>query len=620
MTSITETNVRKNMMAITLESMRQWLPAAAVAVLAVILTYPAAGGLFIYTDNGMVSGKVSAQAAESSNPYGGPGGAPATWTPDRPPVSAYIYNLANARFGQQPFGYHIIQLGIHAANAVLMYILLLMIFRTAGRGKENPRREIYAAAIGAALFACHPATAGDASWISAQKEVTASFLSLASACVFFHDTIKKEQKVTVWLAISVVLYMAAVFADGKAALWPLLLAAQARFAVPAGASRAERLGRTAKLLPFLALGSLAAAVYFVKGGYGGPTGPGVFDLPASFHSAAGYFIRVFKPFYLSPAETWALPGAWNTASVAGAAVLAALALLCAVALIRRNLYLWCMAAVWAFAAIVPRMFEYRDFMTDTGPYLLTAAAALAAAAVITRISFGKTRSAFRAGAGAVLALALLMTLGFATRLHIGLFSKDLSFWKAASTHYPKEADAWKYLALAYSDNADIRNAESAMKVSISLKPDNAINRAEFGIVYLKWKNPGEAEREFAAAEAAAGNNSDIRGSLAYFYSQAAVLRYNNGDYAAADADLKKAIHLDLRLAVAHATRAAVLLKMRDYQNAFVEISIASELSPGNDQIRKSAALVAEAARKAKVPIITKGVTDKFFEQLNKSGM
>ncbi len=154
---------------------KPWQIAAVCLVLAVVTAFSFQGvrgnGFLTYDDddyvldNLQVHQGVNAQSIEwafttfhSSNWH------PLTW------ISHMVdWNL----YGKDPGGHHMTNVLIHAANAVLLFLLLLYMTGFLGRS-----------AIVAALFALHPAHVESVAWIAERKDVLCAFFCFATMLGF----------------------------------------------------------------------------------------------------------------------------------------------------------------------------------------------------------------------------------------------------------------------------------------------------------------------------------------------------------------------------------------------------------------------------------------------------
>ena len=89
------------------------------------------------------------------------------------PGRTFTYALNYALGGTDPFGYHLLNLLLHAANSVLTFLLLRSIL---GR--------VDASFLGAMLFAVHPVQTASVAYISGRKDLLAGFFVLLASILY----------------------------------------------------------------------------------------------------------------------------------------------------------------------------------------------------------------------------------------------------------------------------------------------------------------------------------------------------------------------------------------------------------------------------------------------------
>ncbi len=94
------------------------------------------------------------------------------------PVSWLTFALDFKMWGAQPFGYHLTNLLLHAANAVLFFFVSLRLLALAGAIPE--RRRFLAAAAAALLFSLHPLRVESVAWITERRDVLSAFFFLGA--------------------------------------------------------------------------------------------------------------------------------------------------------------------------------------------------------------------------------------------------------------------------------------------------------------------------------------------------------------------------------------------------------------------------------------------------------
>ena len=124
-----------------------------------------------------------------------------------------LVNFANHHLlGNSTFGYHIVNLGFHALNSILIYLLIFLLFK----------RELLAF-LSALFFSAHPIHTNSVVWISGRTDMVACFFVLLTLILFF----KRKDHAGAWRSIlsagALLSYLLALFAKEMALALPLFL-------------------------------------------------------------------------------------------------------------------------------------------------------------------------------------------------------------------------------------------------------------------------------------------------------------------------------------------------------------------------------------------------------------
>jgi hypothetical protein len=113
------------------------------------------------------------------------------------PMVWMSYMLDTSLFGTGPWGYHLTNVVLHAANAVL---LLLVLQRASG--------SLWRSALAAALWAVHPLRVESVAWVTERKDVLAGFFAFATLYAYVRYAQSARRG---WLAAAVVGYCLSLF-------------------------------------------------------------------------------------------------------------------------------------------------------------------------------------------------------------------------------------------------------------------------------------------------------------------------------------------------------------------------------------------------------------------------
>ncbi len=151
------------------------------------------------------------------NPVLKPGGLLKTWIPSKNPYINYwpatftIYWLENQLWGLRPLGFHLVNIGVHAISALLVWRILRQL-RMPG------------ALLAAAIFALHPVNVEAVAWVAQLKTVLSMMLALLSVLLYLAN----EQQPRLWrYLLAIAAFALSGLAKGEALPLPVVLLALA---------------------------------------------------------------------------------------------------------------------------------------------------------------------------------------------------------------------------------------------------------------------------------------------------------------------------------------------------------------------------------------------------------
>jgi protein O-mannosyl-transferase len=155
------------------------------------------------------------------------------------PLVYTTYRLEYALWGLDPFGYHLVNVLLHAANALLLWRLLAALKLPGGP-------------IAAALFALHPVHVESVAWITERKNVLSGLMFLASLIAWVRHTDGTGRR-SYWLSLAA--YQLGLFAKTTVCILPaaLVLSLWVR-------GRPVDRRRWLEIAPFVGLGILAGVI------------------------------------------------------------------------------------------------------------------------------------------------------------------------------------------------------------------------------------------------------------------------------------------------------------------------------------------------------------------------
>jgi tetratricopeptide (TPR) repeat protein len=486
------------------------------------------------------------------------------------PLTMATFVLNYVAGGQDPFGYHLVNVAIHVLNTLILYAAALAIMRSFGIAQSHT-----AALAVALLFACHPINTQPVNYISGRSTLLAGGFSLLCILLYMcarepaafhseplirgHDAAScprikgnrrrfvgseaKNLRKTVLLLGSLAAYLCALLSKEEAVAVPGLLALYevCRFRLQIDK---ERLRQTAiALAPFVALtaGFMVFVIHIL--GVIGDTqqARGLWEnLFVQAKALFIYFRLIAFPTNLS-IDHVVTTAASLLEPISLAAVIAAVALFAGSLFLIRSLPIVSLGLWWFVLALAPSstlvalklvVNEQRMYLPAVGIMLIAGSAFCAA---LERVSTGGRngwRNAFICGFSAVLIVLSALTVHRNTQ-----WRDPLSLWESALEEYPESARANTQVANIYLATGRLEDALEAAKRAVKAAPDTPETRIALANAYTRSGFQQEALIEARAAVSLNAASPDAQTTLGVIYARL-------GRYEEAEAAWARALELD----------------------------------------------------------------------------
>lgn len=406
------------------------------------------------------------------------------------PLTLLSHALDYQLFGLNPAGHHLVNLLLHAANTVLLFLILS---RMSGA--------LWRSAFTAGIFGLHPLQVESVVWISSRKGLLATLFAFLALLAYERyrrsPAFRTSLPVFLFLAVSllakqsfVAFPLLVLFLDW----WPL-----GRIEPGAALRSGARLVWEKIPLILLALAGCAVAMYAQR--HGGAVAPletwgALQRLLTGLAGYAGYLDKALFPRELS--LLYPLPKAlpWAKAALGGGLLLGGLGL--GFALRRRAPYiltgwLWFIVALLPVAGFVQ---IGNQSMADRYMYVPLVGLALIAAwgvpAALPELA-GKKR--LLAGAS----LAVLLLLGGATHIQTLWWENSLSLYRRTLAVTPDNFFIENCLALELRSQGDLNGAVEAFRKSIRINPRFKGAQLDLGYLLFGQKRYAEAAELYEKA-------------------------------------------------------------------------------------------------------------------------
>ncbi len=226
------------------------------------------------------------------------------------PLSWLTHGLVYTVWGVDPFGYHLVNLLLHAASGVACYFLIAALLRrSSGRVPRNDVPVCVAAAAGALFFAIHPLRVEAVAWATERQEVLSALWLLLALLTYFRMQAELEDRQggnwRLWYVLSLGCFALSLLSKATGMMLPIVLLALdiyplRRFAAQIGQSIPVLIEK----VPYAALALTAAAVALYaknRAGMADMATHGVVErMMQGAYGLTFYLWKTIAPFRLSP--------------------------------------------------------------------------------------------------------------------------------------------------------------------------------------------------------------------------------------------------------------------------------------------------------------------------------
>lgn len=463
------------------------------------------------------------------------------------PLTWLSHMLDASLFGPNPGAEHLVNVLFHAANALLLFLLLYL-----------ATKKLWPAAFVAALFAWHPLHVESVAWISERKDVLSTFFGLLALLAYVryaNESNVQNSKSKTWYVLALALFALGLMAKPMLVtlpfvmllldIWPLARSGALPAATMADeANNPSRLktfaGLLAEKVPFFFLTLLSCVITFLAQRSEAvvsleqrPLGLRVENALVAY---AEYLAKTFWPAHL--AVIYPLPQDIPTWQIGGAA--AVLLAISALAWLTRKRGPYCIIGwLWFLGTLVPVI----GLVQVGGQALADRYTYFPLIGIFIVIAYGAADlRRFRVPIVAT-STAAALTLGAC--LYLTWF--QIGFWQ----------DSVKLFGHA-----------------IEITKNNAIAHINLGVALEQDNNPDGARSEYLKAIGIDPNRFQAHNNLANLLASAGAREDAQKEY-------QEALRLDPKAAMAHLNYGTLLSEMGRFDDAMREYDEAARLAPGD---------------------------------------
>jgi tetratricopeptide (TPR) repeat protein len=363
-------------------------------------------------------------------------------------LTFFTFYLNHLFGGDDPSGYHLVNVGIHIANAVLLYWLLARF------------AEPWIALAAAGVFLVHPVQSEPVLYVYERSTLLACFFSLLALIALV-----KERR---WLAV--VMFLCAFESKESAIAVPLVV-------VLSGArvgrnERGLKPATTYLVAGILAVAALAILMYRHEATVG--IGAAAQINPLRYLLTETRVVFTYLRLLVFPYPQSLEYDFQNVGSLLTVAVVAAL--LFAGWLLRHRVEGICILAFFILLAPTSSFIPSADAAFEHRLYLPMAAFALL-------VAYGLSKIGWRTP----VAIAVFIILATLTLRRETVWSSDLTLWQDTVQHAPGKARVWFNLGGAYM-NSDRENARKSFLHALELQPHFPEALYDLGVIEQGKKN------------------------------------------------------------------------------------------------------------------------------------
>jgi tetratricopeptide (TPR) repeat protein len=470
--------------------------------------------------------------------------------------------------GHDPLGYRVVNVALHLACALLLYVLLR---RSAQRLRWFPE-------LAAAVFALHPLATESVTYVNSRSGVLAAAFGLSAMLLYlrFHDSRRKRAWIGSFLCMAI-----AMGCKESAVVFPVLLFAFVTVFRHGGKLR-DALRSAAPMIPLALCIAIVPVLFAVatnphQGTIGAGTLPVVDHALTQVRVVALLAYRSAVPVEQNLDHDFAV-----STGVDGGVVASALALALIVGLAvwqRRCAWPVLLGCAWFLIALAPTnsIVPFKDFIAERHLYV-----SLAGFAMIAGWGLAKAIEVRRAF-GAAAAIYLLALAGL-TVARNRVLSDPLELWAQTVAASPDKARPHVNLGILLVEAGDEQAGGAHLQRAVELDPDD--HRAQFNAGVF-WQGQGDLERAVPAFRAAAQIAPRRRylTSLARSANNLGIARFDAGAIDEAGALFEDAIAADAGYAKAHYNLAEVELRRGRTDEARRLLERTLELAPKHAKAR-----------------------------------
>ncbi len=467
------------------------------------------------------------------------------------PVRTLTYALDYQFWGLNPAGFKLTNGLIHLANVLLVFWLVLRLFRHPASvgGSPGASWDVAVATFSAGLFAVHPVVVEPVAWVAGREELLMTLGALG--CIHFYITARQMSEKGGRTPAALVCYAgaalccgAACLSNAVAAVIPLLITAWDVLTL--ARPTLWRILRNTGVLWVIGIATIVVkrVCEFLDLS---DTAEPLFSIQRLMLVLKVYWLNVKTlvwPTGLAVSHDWTFPQNLLEREVVLGGI--ALALTCVVLWKLRQRKLILFGLVWFGLALTPSSQMMPHHIDRADRFLYLPLVGLVVAAALGLRSLGNVLKGRRIAAVVALGAALLLLLGAASAFQVQKWRNDVAMWGNCVRLDPDNAQLRCGFADSLAGSGQYRQAIQQCEKALQLNPDYGVAMIRLArlLTTCEEKQFRDYRRAIQLAERAFQKNRLHFRALARVYSRFAEALADDRKFGPAIEYYRRAIHLD----------------------------------------------------------------------------
>ena len=517
------------------------------------------------------------------------------------PLSWLTFALDYLFWGLNPFGYHLTNILLHAANGVLFYFVTLRLLGVAAPSSDAVVVKL-AAGFSALFFALHPLRVESVAWVTERRDVLSGFFLLLTVLSYLKAVVPamNPSRERSWMILSVMFYALSLLSKASGMTLPLVLLVLDVYPLRRlGGGAGRWFGVDARRvwlekLPFfiaaLAAGTVALAAQQKAGAL----------VTTETHDLAGriaqglygvtfYIVKTLQPTDLAP--LYEIPPElhlfhWRVIFAAMVFLLFSLGFFVArhrwpAALTGWVAYLLLLVPVLGVAQAGLQL------VADRYSYLSCMVWAILFAALLVRLWRASTDGVSRPGVAALfitIPLFVLFGLSTLTWRQTEIWRDSETLWNHALAASPSSM-AHFHVGRFTAQRGDLAEAEKYLRRAVEINPTNDVMQSNLALVLARQGNLTEATDHFRRALEINPKDPATLNNMGITLAQ-------QGKPDEAIEHFRRSLEIKPNDASGHTNMANLLLERGDVEGAVKHFRIAIEIDPADADNHNQLAMLA----------------------------